>query len=195
MFERVLGPSTDPAALRQERPQPARADRHPRLLRQIPRQPLGRPHVKGQAQRRGRRLQRGVHRRQISCIGSYRPAAAGRIRQRHDPPVRKACQPVLHGFDRAPAPARDALHRVTQRRRFDHLQPLAHAPRQVRAPQLRFNARTLLGRDDQRRARGFRFVSIHLRAPLPLCLLVGVLTGHLAQPPADRVPLNLPAHT
>ncbi|HEX8037145.1 MAG TPA: hypothetical protein VF510_25045 [Ktedonobacterales bacterium] len=99
--------------------------------------------------------------------------------QCRDAPSSKTRQPVRDGLTRAPAPARNAPQVVAQRRRFDHLQPFAHASRQIRAPQLGLHGLTLLGRDDQRRSRGFRFVSVHLRAPLLLCLLFGVLTGYL----------------
>jgi hypothetical protein len=143
VLERVLGSSTHPAALGQEHAQPAGRNVDPRLLLQIGRQPLGRPDVEREPQRAGRRLQR----RQVGGIRLHGAARARRIGQGGDSTRGEARQPVRHGFDRAPAPAGDAPHVVAQPRRFDHLQPLAHPPRQVRAPQLPLDVLTLLGRE------------------------------------------------
>ena len=144
MRERVLGPSTDPAALPQERAQPARADVRSGLLLQVERQALRRPHVEDQAERAGTALQRGLHGLQIRLICSHRSTGPRGVTQRRRPTRGKARQPPLHACLRAPAPAGDALHIVAQRRRLDHLQPLAHPPRQVRAAQLPLHVLTLL---------------------------------------------------
>ena len=90
MRERVLGPSTDPAALPQERPQPARADMHPRLLLQVDRQARRCPHVEDQAERAGTTLERGVHRLQVGPIRLDRSTWSGRIRQGVHPSRGKA---------------------------------------------------------------------------------------------------------
>ncbi len=144
MLERVLGSSTHPAVLPQEHAQPARADVHPRLLLQIDRQALRRPHIEGQPQVTWRRLQRAVHRRQIPRIRVHRSTWSGRIRQGRHPTLRIARQPLLHARLRAPTPPRDALDVVAQRRRFDHLQPLTHTARQIRTAQLPLHVLPLL---------------------------------------------------
>jgi hypothetical protein len=119
----------------------------PCLLLQIGRQPLGRPDVEGEPQLRRRRLQRAFHGGQVDGIGVHGSTGTGRIRERRHSAFRKACQPVLDTGYRAPAPAGDALHVVTQRRSFDHLQPLAQAPRQIRASQLLLHFLALLAGD------------------------------------------------
>jgi hypothetical protein len=144
VLERVLGSSTHPAALSQEHAQPARADVHPRLLLQIRRESLRRPHVEDQAERAGTALQRCLHGLQIRLICSHRSTGPRGVTQRRHPTRGKARQPVLHAGLRAPAPAGDALHLVAQRRGFDHLQPLAHPPCQIRAAQLPLHVLTLL---------------------------------------------------
>jgi hypothetical protein len=133
MLERVLGSSTDPTTLRQERAQPAGRNVDPGLLLQIHRQPLGRPDVKGEPERAGRGLQSRLQSRQVGGIRLHRSARARRIGQGSHSALGKTRQPVLHRFDRAPAPPCDASHIVAERRGFDHLQPLAHAPGQIRA--------------------------------------------------------------
>jgi hypothetical protein len=133
--------------LPQERAQPAGADGHPRLLLQIDRQTRGSPHIEGQAQRAWRRLQRRFHGRQIRLVRSHRATAAPPVAKRSHPTLGKAGQPMLHGCDRAPAPARDPLQLVAQRRGFDHLQPLAQAPRHIRALQLPLDVLALLRRN------------------------------------------------
>ena len=179
MAQRVLGPSADPAVLRQQHAQPPGTEVDAGLLFQVAGQALGGPDIASHPQSSRSCLQGGLQGRQIACIGLHRPAGAGGIVQCRNAPSGKTRQPVRDGLTRAPAPAGNARQVVAQRRRFDHVQPFAHAPRQIRAPQLGLHGPTLLGRDDQRRGCGFRFGSIHLRAPLLLCLLFGVLTWHL----------------
>ncbi len=147
MFERVLGPPTDPAALSQERTQPARRNVHPRVLLQVDGQPLRGPDVKGKAQLGRWGLQRGFHGGHIGGIRLHGPAGAGRIRQCTHAPVCKARQPVLHPGHRASTPARDALDVVAQGGGFGHLQPFAHPSRQIRAPQLPLHCLTLFPSD------------------------------------------------
>jgi hypothetical protein len=147
VLQGVLGPPTYPAALSQEHAQPAGANGSPRLLLQIAAQSLRCPDVEGQPQRGGRRLQRGLHSRQVGGIRPHRSARALGVRECSHPALRKAGQPVLHGRHCPPTPARDPLHRVTQRGRFAHLQPLPHPPGQIRALQLPLHLRPLLSRD------------------------------------------------
>jgi hypothetical protein len=147
MLERVLGASTDPAVLCQEHPQPTGREVHARLLLQICREARGGPDVEHQAQGRRRRLQRGFHGCQIGGICLHGPPRARRIDQRRHPTRREARQPVGHGFDRAPTPARDARHLIAQRHRFDHLQPLAYPPPQIGALQLPLHLCALLWGD------------------------------------------------
>ena len=147
MLEGVLGSAAHPALLRQQDPQPARADMDARLLLQIGRESLRGPHVEGQAQRARRGLQRLLQGRQIGGICCDGTPGARRIGQGCHPTGGKAPQPVLHAGDRAATPAGNARHVIAQRRRFDHLQPLAHPPRQIRPLQLLFYLLTLLRRD------------------------------------------------
>jgi hypothetical protein len=51
---------------------------------------------------------------------------------------------VLHPDHRAATPAGNALHVIAQRRGFDHLQSLAHPPRQIRPLQLLLDLLALL---------------------------------------------------
>jgi hypothetical protein len=69
---------------------------------------------------------------------------------------------VGHGLDRAPAPAGNPRHVIAQRRRFDHLQPLAHPPPQIGPPQLLLDLGALLWGD-------YDALCTHALAPL-LCL-------------------------
>jgi hypothetical protein len=143
----VLGPSAHPAVLRQEHAQPAGRDLHPRLLLQRGCESLGGPGGDREAQGRGRQLQRRLQGRQIGGIRLHGPPAARRSGQRRHPPRSAARQPVGHGLDRAPTPARAARHLVAQRRRFDHLQPRAHPPPEIGALQLPLHRGALLGGD------------------------------------------------
>ena len=145
--EGVFGPPTYPPALRQAGAEPARADRHARLLLQIDRQALGRPHVKGHPQRAGSGLQRRFHGRQVDGIRAHRSPRARGVGACSSPALSTAGQPVLHGVHRASTPAGNPLHLVTQRRRFDHLQPFTHPPREIGAPQLALHLLALLSRD------------------------------------------------
>jgi hypothetical protein len=147
VLEGVLWPSTDPAVLRQEHPEPAGRDVHAGLLLQIGREPRGGPHIKDQAQRRGRRLQRRLQGPHVGRIRLHGPPRARRIGQRRHPACPKARQPVGHGRDRAPAPVGNPLHVIAQRRRFDHLQPLAHPPPEIGPAQLLLDLRALLWGD------------------------------------------------
>ena len=147
MLVRVLGSPTHPPVLPQEHAQPAGAEMHACLLLQIAGESLGRPHVEGQSLRARRRVQRRLHGSQIGGIRLHGSARARRVGERSHSARRKAGQPVLHRLHRPPAPARDAFHVVAQRRGFDHLQPLAHAPGQIRAPQLPLHVLALLGGD------------------------------------------------
>jgi hypothetical protein len=122
--------------LGQEHPQPARTEVHCRLLLQIGRQARGGPDIEGQPQGARQGLQRRLQRCHIGRIGSHWAPGARGIDQRGYPTRRKPVEPVGHRLDRAPAPAGDPLHVIAQGRRFDHLQPLAHPPRQIGAPQL-----------------------------------------------------------
>ncbi len=123
---------------------------------------------------------------QRARIRLHRAPRARRITQRGNAPNRKPRQPVCDRLSRASAPAGDARQVVTERRRFDHFQPFAHAARQIGAPQRGLNGRTLLGRDAVRRSRGRKgrgggsgFVSRHLRAPLLHPLLLDCPTSWL----------------
>jgi hypothetical protein len=134
---------------------------HPPLLFQVEAEPLRCPDIKGQAQLLRWRLQRAFQSGKICHIGAHWAARAASIPQRHHAAFGETRQPALHRFDRTPAPARDAFQIVTQPCGFDHLQPLAHPPRQLRALQLPLDFLTLLGRDGDAR-------SPHPRAPSPL---------------------------
>ncbi len=147
MLERVLGSPTHPPVLPQEHAQPAGAEMHACLLLQIAGESLGRPHVEGQSLRARRRFQRRLHGGQIGGIRLHGSARARRVAERSHSARRKAGQPVLHRLHRPPAPARNPLHIVAQRGGFDHLQPFAHPPREIRALQLPLHVLALLRRD------------------------------------------------
>ena len=147
MLEGVFGSATDPAVLGQEHPQPARTDMDARLLLQIERQALRGPHVEGQTESRRRRLQRLLQGRHIGSIRLQRTSRAGGIGQGCHPTGGEAPQPVLHPSHRAATPAGNALHVIAQRLRFEHLQPLAHPPRQIGPLQLLLDLLPLLRGD------------------------------------------------
>ena len=144
MFQGVLGSTAHPPLLRQESPQPARRERDPCLLLQIGCQALRGPDVEGEPQRRWWGLQRLLQGRHIGGICLQGTPRARRIGQGRHPTGDEAPQPVLHPAHRAPTPAGNALHVIAQRCRFNHLQPLAPPPRQIRPLQLLLDLLTLL---------------------------------------------------
>jgi hypothetical protein len=143
----MLGSAAHPPMLRQEPAPPARTDMDARLLLQIRRESRRGPHGEGPIQRWRWRLQRLLHGRHIGGIRRNGTPRARRIGQGRHPASGKAPQPVLHAGDRTATPAGNAPHVIAQRRRFDHLQPLAHPPRQIGALQLLLDLLTLLRRD------------------------------------------------
>jgi hypothetical protein len=144
VLARVFGPPAHPAMLRQEPAQPPGRAMHPRLLLQIGRESLGGPDVAREAQSGGWQLQCRLHGRQIGGIRLHGAPGARRIGPRRHPTRGEARQPVGHGLDRTPAPARNPLDVIAQRRRFAHLQPLADPPPQIGALQLPLHHRALL---------------------------------------------------
>src|SRR5438067_5605500 len=139
VLERMLGPAAHEVPPRQQHPQPARRDPDPGRPRQVRAQAVRGPHSERQVEARRRGLDGRLQGLQIGPVGLDRSSRPWRVGQRRDPTVAVPPQPQPHRRQRPLDPLRDPRDTLPQRRRLDHLQPLAHpwlqlSPAQPRLP-------------------------------------------------------------